>query len=137
MGMSGRGAGKLSPTERTLKAMENPYVSIIGHPTGRLIQKRAPMDIDMTAVIEGAVRTGTMLEINAAWQRLDLKDVHVRQALAEGVMLAINTDAHNPEGLEHMRYGVMTARRGGARRQDILNCCTVAKLRKKLAAKRR
>ena len=136
LAMAPGGSRKLSPTERTLKAMENRYVSMIGHPTGRLIHKRAPMEIDMTAVIEGAARTGTVLEINAAWQRLDLKDVHIRQAVAAGVTLAINTDAHRPDGLKHMRYGVITARRGGARKRDVLNCCTPAALRKKIAVKR-
>ncbi|MCH7808435.1 MAG: DNA polymerase/3'-5' exonuclease PolX [Planctomycetes bacterium] len=130
------GSGKLSPTERTLAAMENRYVTMIGHPTGRLIHKRPPMELDMGAVIETAKRTSTILEVNASWQRLDLKDVHIRQALAAGVMLAINTDAHHTEGLGAMRFGVMTARRGRATRRDILNCCKLPELRKRLSAKR-
>ena len=130
------GARKLSPTERTIAAMENHYVCAIGHPTGRLINRRAPMELDMAAVVETAARTETFLEINASWQRLDLKDLHVRQALDAGVMLTINTDAHNVDGLAAMRYGIMTARRGGATRADIVNGLTPGALRKQIAVKR-
>jgi DNA polymerase (family 10) len=136
LAMGPGGSGKLSPTERTVRAMENRYVSMIGHPTGRLINKRAPMEIDMTAVIEMAAKTGTILEISASWQRLDLKDTHIRQALSAGATVAINSDAHDTEGLEDMRYGVMTARRGWARKRDLLNGRTLAALRKEIAAKR-
>ncbi len=130
-------SGKLSPTQRTLAAMENPYVTMIGHPTGRLIHQRAPMELDMAAVVEAAARTGTILEVNAAWQRLDLKDSHIRMALSAGAKLAINTDAHDTDQLAFMRYGVLTARRGGARPGDIVNCLTLAALRKVLGKKRR
>ena len=136
---SAMGAGsknKPSGTDRTIAAMENPWVCAIGHPTGRLIGRRAPMEIDMSAVIEAAVRTKTMLEINASWQRLDLKDMHVRQALAAGVTLTINTDAHHVEQLGQMRYGIMTARRGGAPASAIANCLTPAALEKRILAKR-
>ncbi len=132
----GSGSKKLSATQRTIAAMENPYVCVIGHPTGRLIHRRKPMDLDMAMIIETAKRTHTMLEINAAWQRLDLKDVHVRQAIAGGVMLSINTDAHRTLGLAQMRYGVTTARRGGATGQNIANCLSLEKLRHRVAEKR-
>ncbi|MFQ5591363.1 MAG: DNA polymerase/3'-5' exonuclease PolX [Phycisphaerae bacterium] len=131
------GSGKLSPTERTIAACENPYVTIIGHPTGRLIHKREPMDIDMTAVIEAAKRTRTILEVNAHWQRLDLKDLHVRQAVSAGVAIAVNTDAHRVEGLDQIRYGVLTARRGGATKKDVVNSMGIGALRRRLAAKRK
>ena len=134
--MGSSGTRRPSPTERTLAAMENPYVSVIGHPTGRLLNQRAPMELDMGAVVEAAARTDTMLEVNAAWQRLDLKDVHVKQAVAAGVRLTINTDAHHIDQLPHMRYGVMAARRGGATRRYIANCLSLAALRKCIAAKR-
>lgn len=134
--MGSSGTRRPSPTERTLAAMENRYVSVIGHPTGRLLNQRAPMELDMGAVVEAAARTNTMLEVNAAWQRLDLKDVHVKQALTAGVMLTINTDAHHIGQLPHMRYGVMAARRGGATRRNIANCLSLASLRKCIAAKR-
>ena len=129
-------SGKSSPTARTLAAMENPYVSAIGHPTGRLIHRRAPMALDMAAVVQTAARTQTMLEINGSWQRLDLKDVHIRQALAAGVALVICTDAHHTDQLDQMRYGVTTARRGGATKQDIVNSLSLATLRKRIATKR-
>ncbi len=121
---------KLSPTERTIAAIENPNVCVIGHPTGRLIQRRAPMEIDMRQVIEAAARTGTFLEINANWMRLDLKDDHARQAIAAGVMLSINTDAHRTQGLDQLRHGIATARRAGAVKSDIANCLTLPALRK-------
>ncbi len=130
------GKGKLSPTDRTIAAMENPYVSIIGHPTGRLINKREAMELDIARVIAEASRTKTILEINASYQRLDLKDLHARQARGAGVMLSINTDAHHVDGLGAIRFGVTTARRAGVTKSEVLNCMTPAALRKKLAAKR-
>jgi len=136
MGPGGKSSGKLSPTERTVTAMENPYVCVIGHPTGRLLNKRAPMVIDMGQVVEAAARTQTMLEINANWMRLDLKDIHARQAIDAGVTLSINTDAHRTQGLDQLRYGVVTARRVGATKRDVANCLTLASLRKRVAAKR-
>ena len=134
--MGSSGSRKLSPTERTLAAIENRYVCAIGHPTGRLILRRAPMELDMASISEAAARTGTFLEINASWQRLDLKDLHVRQALAAGVSLTINTDAHRCEGLGQMRYGVLTARRGGAGKPHVVNTLSLAALRKRIANKR-
>jgi DNA polymerase (family 10) len=95
------------------------------------------MTLDMAAVVEAAAGTQTMLEINASWQRLDLKDVHIRQALAAGVILVMGTDAHHTDQLHEMRYGVMTARRGGAARKDIANCLSLAAFRKQITAKRR
>lgn len=134
MGSGGR--AKLDPTERTLAAIENRWVSVIGHPTGRLINRRAAMEIDMAAVVKAASASKTMLEINASWRRLDLKDMHARQAIEAGVTLSINTDAHHVEQLSQMRYGVMTARRARARPQDVVNTMTVAALKKRIAAKR-
>ncbi len=133
----GRGrADPHNPTVRTLAAMENPYVCAIGHPTGRLINRRAPMDLDINAVIEAAARTGTILEVNAHPERLDLKDTHVRKALDAGVALTINTDAHETAIVGQLRYGILTARRGGATPKDVVNCFTLAALRKRIAAKR-
>ncbi len=126
----------LSPTERTLAAIENRWVSAIGHPTGRLIQKRAAMEIDMDAIVKAAARTRTILEINANWRRLDLNDLHARQALAAGADLAINTDAHHVEEYGQMRYGILTARRAGATPGRIVNCVSLSDLRKRIARKR-
>jgi len=94
------------------------------------------MVIDMGQVVATAARTGTMLEINANWMRLDLKDIHARQALDAGVTLSITTDAHRTQGLDQLRDGVVTARRAGATKRDIANCLTLASLRKRVAAKR-
>jgi len=123
-------------TARTLKAMDNPYVVAIGHPTGRLIGQREAMDLDMGAVIEHAAQTGTALEINANPYRLDLRDIHCKMAVEKGVKLAIGTDAHSAAGLNLMSFGVATAARGWARRGDVLNTLSVAKLRAFLKAKR-
>ncbi|MCK4628054.1 MAG: PHP domain-containing protein, partial [Sedimentisphaerales bacterium] len=109
-------------TARVIRAMKNPYVNCIGHPTGRLIGTREPMKLDMNAVIAAAVETHTALEINAHPMRLDLKDIHIRLAIEAGVKLIINTDAHDVAGLQLMRYGVATAQRGWATSSDILNC---------------
>jgi DNA polymerase (family 10) len=133
---SALGSTKHSPTQRTLAAIANPYVSAIGHPTGRLLNKRAPMELDMAAVVEAAAENGTILEINASWQRLDLKDIHVRMALAAGVTLTINTDAHHTDQLAQMRFGVLTARRGGATKASIANGLSLTALRKRMERKR-
>ncbi len=126
----------LSPTERTLAAIENRWVSAIGHPTGRLIQKRAAMEMDMNAVVNAAARTATILEINANWHRLDLCDIHSRQALAAGVDLVINTDAHHVEEYGQMHFGIRTARRAGATALRIVNSFTLNDLRLRVQLKR-
>lgn len=131
-----RSSKGLSPTERTLAAIENRWVSAIGHPTGRLIQKRAAMEMDMEAIVKAAARTGTVLEINANWHRLDLKDEHARQALLAGADLVINTDAHYVREYDLMRYGILTARRAGAVPGRVVNCLGVSELRKRIARKR-
>ncbi|MCK6456234.1 MAG: DNA polymerase/3'-5' exonuclease PolX [Phycisphaerae bacterium] len=127
---------RVAITRRLLAAIDNPYVTIVGHPTGRLINKREPADLDMEAVVAAAARTGTALEINAAWQRLDLHDRHVRMARDAGVMLAIDTDSHAPPQLEQMELGVRTARRGWVRAEDVLNTRPLPAVRKWIARKR-
>ncbi len=114
--------------ERLRAAMENPYVRSIGHPTGRLINRREPYEVDIEAIIGMAARTGTALEINSHFQRLDLNDLHARAAQAAGVMLVINSDAHRPEQLDLLRYGVATARRGWVEAGSVLNTLGVAEL---------
>ena len=108
-------------TRRVIRAMENPHADILFHPTGRLIQKREPYDIDIDEVIKTAKRTGTVLEIDGYPDRLDLKDEHVRKAVEAGVKLVIDTDAHNVNHLSFLHYGIATARRGWAKKSDILN----------------
>lgn len=133
---SGFQQSRETATKRLLSAMDNPYVSIIGHPTGRLIGRREPIDLDMEQVVRAAARTNTALEINSHWQRLDLKDQHVRMAVDGGAMLAICTDAHAAQDLVLIEYGVTIARRGWAEAQDVLNTRTLAGLRKWLNKKR-
>lgn len=128
--------GRVSPTERTLRAIENKYVSAIGHPTGRLMPARAPMELDMAAVVAAAAETDTALEVNASWQRLDLKDLHIRQALEAGAMLTLNTDAHSTTGLTPLDYGVNTARRGGCPPDRVLNTFSAGRLSEWIARKR-
>jgi DNA polymerase (family 10) len=108
-------------TDRILKAMENPYVNVIGHPTGRLIGIREAYPVDMDAVIKKAKETGTALEINAQPRRLDINDIWIRKAVEEGVMLVISTDSHNLGNFAYMELGVAQARRGWAEKKNILN----------------
>lgn len=108
-------------TRRTLAAIENPHVDAIGHPSGRLLCRRDAMEMDWSTIFAAAARTGTALEISASYLRLDLKDVHVRQAIEAGCMLVINTDAHDVSQLDQMAYGVITARRGWAGPDMVLN----------------
>jgi DNA polymerase (family X) len=108
-------------TRRMLRAIENPYVTIIGHPTARLIGRREPVALNMDAVIAAAARTGTVLEINASLERLDLKDAYARQAQEAGVMLSIDTDAHAAGGLHNLDFGVAVARRAWCAPEQILN----------------
>jgi DNA polymerase (family 10) len=128
--------GKATPTERTLAAIENRYVTIIGHPSGRLLNRRPAMELDMARIAETGAQSHTALEINASWQRLDLKDVHARQAAQAGVMLAINTDAHATGELERIHYGVTNARRAGIRADQVINAMPLADMRNWISRKR-
>jgi DNA polymerase (family 10) len=115
-------------TERLLNALNNPHVDMIGHPTGRLIGERAGADLDMDLILETAVRTNTILEVNANPQRLDLRDNHVRRALTLGAKISINTDAHHADQFELRHYGVATAQRGWATAENVINTWPLAKL---------
>jgi len=126
---SGLASSREKVTSRTLKAMDNPYVHCIAHPTGRLIGQREPMDIDISAVIKHAAQTHTALEVNANPWRLDLKDTHCKMAIDAKVMLVIGTDAHSIAGLGLMGYGVATAARGWATKADVLNTFTASKIK--------
>lgn len=108
-------------TARALAAIRNPHVDILGHPSGRLLPRREAGDFDMEALLQAAAETGTALEINANPARLDLNDIHARRALALGANLVINCDAHRPEELQYLRYGVATARRAWAPADRIAN----------------
>ncbi len=134
---SALGGARERVTMRTLKAMDNRYVTCIGHPTGRLIGQREAMDLDMPAVIEHAAQTGTALEVNSDPSRLDLKDIHCKMAVEAGVKLAIDTDSHSTGSLGLMVFGVATAARGWATRNDVINTFPLSKLKTFLKAKRR
>ncbi len=114
--------------DRLMAALENPHVDMIAHPTGRLLPDRPPADVDMEALLLAAVRTGTIMEINANPQRLDLRDNHVRRAVQLGVKLAINCDAHAAAHFEFLPYGIAVAQRGWAQKSDIVNTWSVEKL---------
>ncbi len=122
-------AFKTDPTSRTIAAMHNPYVDVIGHPTGRLISRREGFELDMERVFKVAAETGTALEVNSFWDRLDLSDINVKKALESGVKISINTDAHHERHLSMMALGVGTARRGWAQAADVINTFSVSELR--------
>ncbi|MCG3117440.1 MAG: DNA polymerase/3'-5' exonuclease PolX [Candidatus Manganitrophus sp. SA1] len=115
------GLPRAEMTRRVIRAMENPHADILFHPTGRILQKREPIDIDIDAVIQAARRTGTVLEVDAFPDRLDLKDEHIRKAVEAGVKLVIDSDAHHIHHLSYLQFGIATARRGWAKRSDVLN----------------
>jgi DNA polymerase (family 10) len=124
-------------TKRIVRAMENPHVNIIGHPTARILGKRPPIDVDIEAVFKAAVRTGTALEVNSFPDRLDLRDEHVQWARELGVKFAVDTDSHAAPHLGHMRFGVATAQRGWVTKDDVINTWALQKLRNFLAKGRR
>jgi DNA polymerase (family X) len=108
-------------TGRILSAMENPHVDCIGHPTGRKINRRVPYDVDFERLLEGAVATGTFLEINAQPDRLDLTDTHARAAAEAGARIVISTDAHRVGELANLELGVAQARRGWLTKEQVVN----------------
>ncbi|MCA9245041.1 MAG: DNA polymerase/3'-5' exonuclease PolX [Phycisphaerales bacterium] len=123
-------------TERIIRAMRNPYVNAIGHPTGRLLGRREEAALDMDAICRVAAETGTALEINATGHRLDLSDRHTRLARERGCKIVINCDAHSIDGFEQMRYGVVTGRRAGLRKDEVVNTWPAKRVREFVAAKR-
>jgi DNA polymerase (family X) len=117
-------------TRRMIRAMENPHVHVIGHPTTRKIGRRDPVDLDLEAVFEAAARTGTALEIDAYPDRLDLRDEHVRWARRHDVRFSIDTDSHAVGHLDAMRFGVGVAQRGWLTKDDVINAWPLSKLRR-------
>ena len=123
-------------TRRVHRAIENPFVDVIGHLTTRQIGRRPPVDLDLEAVFEAAARTGTVLEINSHPDRLDLSDEHALWARRHGVRFAVNTDAHAVPHLEHRRFGVGVAQRGWLSKDEVVNTWPLSKLRRFLAKHR-
>jgi DNA polymerase (family 10) len=117
-------------TERIIRAMKNPNVDIISHPTGRLIQRRDEYEIDFDKILRVAKETGTILEINSYPERLDLNDQNIRRAKEAGVKMVINTDSHHKDQMRFIEYGIAQARRGWAEKKDIINCWPLEKLLK-------
>ncbi len=124
-------------TQRLLRAIENRYITILGHPTGRLINRREGLSPDMKQLAQAARKRGIAMEINANNWRLDLRDTHARLALEHGVKLSINTDAHGESDLDQLYYGILTARRAGATRENVINCMSKTALAKWIKATRR
>ncbi len=116
-------------TERIKKAMQNKNVDIIFHPTGRVIQKREAYDVDMDELIKTAQKTGTVMEIDAYPERLDLKDEYIRKCVSAGVKMSIDSDAHSPAHFPYLKYGLAEARRGFAEKKDIVNAWPLEKMK--------
>ena len=123
-------------TERIVRAMQNPYVSIVGHPTGRLIGEREPYDVDMDRITSAARVLNCWLEINAEPDRLDLNDIHAHMAKSKGVKIAVSTDAHSVNAFQYIRFGIDQARRAWLTADDVINTRGLAQLRKLLAQRR-
>lgn len=119
-------------TERVLSAMENPYFNIFGHPTGRLINRRVPYEMEMERVLQAAAGHHCILEVNAQPDRLDLPDIHCQRAKELGVKFAISTDAHSISDFDFMRFGVWQARRDWLEAADVVNTRTADELLKML-----
>jgi len=121
-----------SMTSRIIDAMRNPYVDALAHPTGRIIGKRDPYEVDIERLLAAAAELGVAMEINAYPDRLDLRDIHARRAKEMGVKIVINTDAHDCDHLRLISYGVATARRGWLEPGEVLNTLPLAQLRRRL-----
>jgi DNA polymerase (family 10) len=129
---------RVAMTERMLAAIENPYTQIIGHPTGRLLLRRDPLDYDVERILDACAKYGVAMECNSYPDRLDLKDVYLRMCGDKGVKVVISTDAHHAKHLAFIRYGVTMARRGWLEKKNVINTLPVneflASLRQKPAA---
>lgn len=115
------GLSRAQQTQRILRALDNPYVTLLAHPTGRLLGEREPYDVDMLQIVRKAKAKRIHLELNAHPERLDLTDTHCRMAKDEGVLIAINSDAHNTQEFANLRYGIGQARRGWVTGEGVLN----------------
>jgi DNA polymerase (family 10) len=123
-------------TARLLKVLAHPRVHILGHPTGRLINRRKGLEPDMAKLCAAAAEHRVALEINAHWMRLDLRDLHVRQAIEGGCLIAIDCDVHEAGDYDNLRFGVATARRGWCTKERCVNTWGAKKLHEWLESKR-
>jgi DNA polymerase (family X) len=125
-----RNMSRREMTERIIRAMDNPHFHILGHPTGRLIGKREPYEVDMEKILEAAQKNRCFLELDSQPDRLDLSDVYCKRAKEMGVKIAISTDAHSVAELDYLRFGIGQARRGWLAADDVLNTRTWPQLKK-------
>ena len=132
----GQNQSKSQITDRMLEAIEHPHTSAIAHPTGRLIGRRKPYEVDLEAVMRAAATQKKLLELNANPARLDLDDIGCAAAKSHGVLIVISTDAHSTDGLDCMRYGILQARRGGLSRVDVANSRSWPQLKKWIGHRR-
>jgi DNA polymerase (family 10) len=116
------GIGEEAMTDRIVRAMNNPHVRVVGHPTGRILNRRDPYEVDVSRLIREAARTNTVLELNSYPDRLDLSVPYVREAIEAGVKISIDTDAHDESALSLIKYGVSQARRAWVQKGDVINC---------------
>jgi DNA polymerase (family X) len=126
------GLGEEAMTERIVRAINNPYVRTIGHPTGRILNRREPYEVDVSRLIREAAAANTALELNAYVDRLDLSVPYVREAVGAGVRITIDTDAHDERALGYMKYGVSQARRAWVEKGSVINCLPLAEFEKYL-----
>ena len=120
-------------TERIVRAMNNPYVRTVGHPTGRILNRREPYEVDVSRLILEAKATNTALELNSYPDRLDLAAPYVREAINAGVRITIDTDAHDETALSFAKFGVTQARRAWVEKSSVINCLSRAEFEEYLA----
>ena len=130
------GLSRKQQTERIIRALDNPYVNILAHPSGRLLLERDAYDVDLARVIKHAAGCGCALELNSQPERLDLTERYCRLAKSEGALVAINSDAHSVKGFENLKYGIGQARRGWLEASDVLNTRSLTAVRKFLRRSR-
>ena len=126
------GVGEKAMTERIVRAINNPHVRTIGHPTGRILNRREPYEVDVSRLIREAASTNTALELNAYVDRLDLAVPYVREAIRAGVHITIDTDAHDERALSYMKYGISQARRAWGEKASVINCLPLGEFEKYL-----
>ncbi|MGZ3685227.1 MAG: DNA polymerase III, partial [Bdellovibrionota bacterium] len=118
-----------------LRAMDNPYFQILGHPTARLLGTRLPIQLNLERIIQGAKDRGCFLELKAQPERMDLSDIYCRLAKDQGVKIALSTDAHSDNDLRNMKFGISQARRAWLEAEDVLNTLPWKELKKQLRRK--